>query len=79
MRENCKPRLHYLTGETDDPDSELPDIDLTYEERKLLDLFSRISGTQRSVVHALLETMVDGGESGGSVHSPQMKFRGDGK
>jgi len=47
----------YLTGETDDPDSEAQDVTLTAEEREWLDLLHSVQPQDRDVTLQILRTL----------------------
>lgn len=72
----------YLSGETDDPDSALPDEpELTAEEREVLDCLRQIAAKDRAALVQLarsLASMVpsDKGEaSATTLHAPSPAFR----
>lgn len=57
----------YLTGESDDPESEFPedDVNLSSEERELIELFRALSPAERSAAALLLRSIATSARSPG--------------
>lgn len=50
----------YLSGETDDPDAEVPVQQLDHAERELLDLFRQLANDERTAISLIVRRLVDG-------------------
>lgn len=64
----------YLMGETDDPDSELPDYGLTAEEEEALALMRGLVPDDRKAVLQLIRSLATSAQSP-AVHSPARLYR----
>ena len=62
----------YLTGETDDPDSDLPDDAMTSEEREWVDLLRALEPKERQAALTLVRTIAT------SARSPTIHDKGQG-
>lgn len=67
----------YLSGETDDPQSHAPDIDLDSEEREWLDQIRSLSQRDRDAVFQLIRSLI-GPRDGGTIHQQQQAYHGGG-
>ena len=67
----------YLTGETDDSQSDTPDETLDSEERDLIDLFRVIGNDDRKAVMQLIRSLANC-HVPPSVHAPAPGFRSKG-
>lgn len=72
----------YLTGETDDPDSEVPDDALTSEEREILDHFRNLTPKEQAAARQLIRSLA-GSEPvtkpAPTVHAPGRSFSHSGQ
>jgi transcriptional regulator with XRE-family HTH domain len=74
----------YLTGETDNPESDHPDEALTSRDREDLELLNRLSERDRALVRQLIRSLADHNEdipstpapTPATLHSPVRKFAG---
>lgn len=57
----------YLTGETDDPEQDAPTVEISSEEREILDLLRALSPTERSAALVLIRSIATSARSP-SVH-----------
>ncbi|WP_353936250.1 helix-turn-helix transcriptional regulator [uncultured Novosphingobium sp.] len=57
----------YLTGETDNPEADAPDISITAEEREILDLMRALPPTERAAALVLIRSLATSARSP-SVH-----------
>lgn len=66
----------YLTGETDDPDSELPDESLTADEREILEAFRRLTSKDQAATRQLIRSLAerDPTPTPATVHAPRRSF-----
>lgn len=65
----------YLSGETDDPDSDLPDVTLTSEEQETLDLLRGLAPKDRGAVLQLIRTIATSAPSS-MVQFQRQPFKG---
>lgn len=66
----------YLTGETDDPGSDVPDApELTHEERDLIDCFSELSAEDRRALIHIAHGLAGKSRNGPTVHAPRAGYR----
>lgn len=73
----------WLTEETDDPDSQLPDLAMSFEERELLGLTRRLQRSDLEAVTYIIRRLVGAGmapgqfneDRAGAVHDRQLGFR----
>jgi transcriptional regulator with XRE-family HTH domain len=49
----------YLTGETDDPSSDVPDFELSSEDREVLDLLTKLPKPEKSAFVLLLRSVAN--------------------
>lgn len=78
----------YLTGETDDPTSELPDDLMTHEERELVDEVRRLTSKDRAAVRQLIRSLAGHGPDPKpaapplletpTLHTPQRRYAAGG-
>jgi len=67
----------YLTGETDDPSSDAPDIsDIDSETRELIELFSAMSPSDRGALMHVARSMGSPLPAKPTVHSPNLAYAG---
>lgn len=68
----------YLTGETDDPASDLPlPPTLDSEERQLIDNFNHLTPADRRALLQIAKTMAGGPTPSETVHAPARGYRGE--
>lgn len=65
----------YLLGETDDPESEFEDVDLTADERELVEIMRAIAPKDRAAIMQLARTLAQCSVPP-VVHAPASGFRG---
>lgn len=68
----------YLTGETDDPESDLPDETLTADEREILEDFRQLTGKDRAAARQIIRSLADRDPTPtpATVHAPARSFAG---
>ena len=63
----------YLEGETDDPESELPDETYSSDERDLINHWRMLDSTDRATVRQLVYSLAR--RASETVHSPKPEYR----
>jgi hypothetical protein len=67
----------YLIGESDDPESDMPDLHITADEEEVLVLLRGLSPFDRATVLRLLRALGERAPAP-TVHAPMREFKGTG-
>lgn len=65
----------YLTGESDDPDGDAPELD--WEQRTLIESFSKLSDADRRALVQIAKSMAGGSAPSKTVHEPERGYKGE--
>ena len=65
----------YLSGETDDPSLEGPELVLDFQERQLIDYFNRMGEPERHSLITIMRAVVEGPKKPASVHNDRRRYR----
>ncbi|WP_279351392.1 helix-turn-helix domain-containing protein [Erythrobacter litoralis] len=65
----------YLEGETDNPESDLPENVLSFAEREWLDLMRQLGEKDRDAVMHLTRSLAAAGSHTPTIHSPRSTYR----
>ena len=67
----------YLTGETDNPESDAPPAELDAEERDLISHFKHLESADRRALLQIARSMAGGPAPSPTVHAPARGYRGE--
>jgi transcriptional regulator with XRE-family HTH domain len=74
----------YLTGETDDPEADAPEIELSFEERHLIESFHILDRADRSALIRIVDAMArsatvpSGAPAGATIHDRRPAYAAEG-
>lgn len=82
------PRLHviarelgttaaYLSGETDNPEAELPDLVLDHQERQLIEYFSQLGEPERSSFINIMRSVIEGPTRQNTLHNDRRSYKAE--
>lgn len=69
----------YLSGETDDPSVEIPELVLDYQERQLIEYFNRMGEPERDSLITIMRSVVEGPTKPPAVHNDRRRYRLEGE
>lgn len=67
----------YLTGETDDPETELPTFMLNHEERQWIDYLHQLGEPERKSFITIMKSLIDGPAKPSTLHNDRRAFRAE--
>lgn len=67
----------YLSGETDDPRAETPDLVLDYQERQLIEYFSQLGRPEKDSFITIMRSVVEGPTTSQTLHSGRGAYKAE--